>query len=363
MKPASTAPLIGITIGDPNGIGPEITLKALLTPAGRRHRTVVIGSPRVLEFTRRRCRLSIAVCPIERIEDLTGRRIRTPTPEICVLDPAPEIRIVPRPGERSVDGGRAALAAVKAAARLALDGKIDAIATAPLDKAAIKRAGSPFPGHTELLAKLSGAESVGMLFAAGPPPSGPSAKKPLCILLTTIHEAVASVPRLITATRVETAIRLAHDAGRRLLGFRRPRIGVAALNPHAGEDGLFGLQERDAIAPAVAAAIRAGISASGPFPADTLIARAYRGEFDLVVAMYHDQALIPVKLLAFGRAVNITVGLPFVRTSVDHGTAFDIAGKGIADPSSLLSAIAWADALVRRSARYAGRGGSKGRSR
>jgi 4-hydroxythreonine-4-phosphate dehydrogenase len=213
---------------------------------------------------------------------------------------------------------------------------VAAIVTAPISKEALHAAGYPYPGHTELLAELTGAKEVGMLMV-----SPPRSKKDsgLRILLATTHLALRDLPDRLTRKRVRTAIRLAHEAARKYFGFRRPRLAVTGLNPHAGEGGLFGREEEEIIRPAVEQARREGIPVSGPFPADSLIRQAFEGKYDLVVAMYHDQALIPIKLLGFGRAVNVTVGLPFIRTSPDHGTAYDIAGKGIADPSSLVEAI------------------------
>jgi 4-hydroxythreonine-4-phosphate dehydrogenase len=207
--------------------------------------------------------------------------------------------------------------------------------TAPVSKAAFAAAGFPWKGHTDLLAHLCGVSDVAMMFWS----------ERLRVVLATIHVPLADVPRLITQDRLQGVIRLT-AASLPGFGISAPRIGVAGLNPHAGEGGLLGTEDTAVLAPAVAAARARGIDVSGPFPADTLFVRAARGEFDVVVACYHDQGLVPVKLLAFGRAVNVTLGLPIIRTSVDHGTAFDIAGKGVADEGSLVEAILLAARLA-----------------
>jgi 4-hydroxythreonine-4-phosphate dehydrogenase len=240
-----------------------------------------------------------------------------------------------RPGELSAPAGRAAYDAIVRAVEDASAGRVGAIATAPINKSAFRLAGLPWSGHTDLLAHLTGAEHVAMLFHADA----------LKVVLATIHIRLADVPRVLTRQSLEATIDLtARELPR--FGIRSPRLAVAGLNPHAGEQGLFGDEEADVIGPAVAACRARGIAVSGPFPADTIFLRASRGEFDAVVACYHDQGLIPVKLLAFGRAVNVTLGLPIIRTSVDHGTAFDIAGKGLADPESLITAVLLAARLA-----------------
>jgi 4-hydroxythreonine-4-phosphate dehydrogenase len=217
----------------------------------------------------------------------------------------------------------------------AKSGRVDAIATAPVNKAAFRLAGLPWKGHTDLLAHLTGAPHVAMLFYSDT----------LSVVLATVHVALADVPRTLTQASMEATIDLtARELPR--FGVASPRIAVAGLNPHAGEQGLFGCEEAMVISPAVAACRAKGIDASGPFPGDTVFLRARRGEFDVVVACYHDQGLIPVKLVAFGQAVNVTLGLPIVRTSVDHGTAFDIAGKGVADPESMIAAVRLAARLA-----------------
>jgi len=238
-------------------------------------------------------------------------------------------------GKVSADAGRAAYGAIVAAVEDAMAGAVDAVATAPINKAAFALADLPWRGHTELLAHLTGAPSVAMMFHSDA----------LRVVLATIHEPLASVPRLLTRATVERVIRLAARELPRF-GFSRPRLAVCGLNPHAGEGGVLGDEEQRVIQPAIAACADEGIDIAGPFPADTLFVRASRGEFDAVVACYHDQGLIPVKLLAFGRSVNVTLGLPIIRTSVDHGTAFDIAGRNAADPGSMIEAVRLAATLA-----------------
>lgn len=240
-----------------------------------------------------------------------------------------------RPGELSAAAGRAALDAVERAAADALAGRVDAIATGPINKEALALAGSPWRGHTELLAHVTGAREVAMMFHS----------PRLCVVLATVHVPLSAVPRLLTRDRVETVLDLA-AAHLPRFGVARPRLALAGLNPHAGEGGLLGTEDRDVLAPAAAAARGRGIDVAGPLPADTVFRQALDGRFDAVVACYHDQGLIPVKLAAFGEAVNVTLGLPIVRTSVDHGTAFDIAGRGVADAASLVQAVVLAARLA-----------------
>jgi 4-hydroxythreonine-4-phosphate dehydrogenase len=217
----------------------------------------------------------------------------------------------------------------------AVAGRVAGIATAPVNKLAFARAGLPWKGHTDLLAHLTGSAQVAMMFWS----------EPLKVVLATVHIPLAQVPQTITPELLAATIDLtARELPR--FGIDRPRLALAGLNPHAGEHGLLGSEERSVLAPAVEAARQRGVSIDGPFPGDTVFVRASRGEFDAVIACYHDQGLIPVKLLAFGRAVNVTLGLPIVRTSVDHGTAFDIAGRGVADPSSLIAATLLAARLA-----------------
>ena len=288
-------PRVGITAGDPAGIGPEIARKAAADPAVRDVCEPVLYGP--------------------------------------VADA--DVQAFP-PGIVSAAAGQAAYEAVVQAVRDAQDGAIDAIATAPINKEAFAAAGLPWRGHTELLAHLTRAPRVAMMFHAAA----------LRVVLATVHIPLAGVPGALTRERLAAVIELA-SAELPRFGYPRPRLAVAGLNPHAGERGLMGREEADVIEPVVAACRSAGIDVRGPFPADTVFLRAMRGEFDLVVACYHDQGLIPVKMAAFGSAVNVTLGLPIVRTSVDHGTAFDIAGRNLADPGSLIEAIRLAATLAR----------------
>lgn len=325
-------------MGDPSGIGPEIILKALTAPAVfRRCRPLLFGHPALFERLARTLRLPLTLEIIDRPDSWTASPRRLPI--VPVIEAGERAGRLPVPGRLSAAGGRLAAQAIERATAWAQAGQLDAITTGPIHKVGLARAGYSFEGHTEFLAALTGSKPVGMMMVGGG----------LRIMLATIHLAVRDLPKRLTSQKILTAIRLTHRAMRNWFGRPRAAIGVAALNPHASDQGRFGDEEGRLIAPAIARARRSGIRATGPYPADTLFHRAHRGEFDATVAMYHDQALIPIKLLAFGRAVNLTVGLPFVRTSVDHGTAYDIAGKGIADPGSLLEALKLASDLARRS--------------
>jgi 4-hydroxythreonine-4-phosphate dehydrogenase len=241
-------------------------------------------------------------------------------------------------GKENAAGGRAAYNTLVRAVEACRTGEIDALATAPISKRAFALAGLPWKGHTDLLAHLCDVEHVRMLFYADTAP-------PLCVTLVTVHVPLADVPGLLTTADVARTLTMSAD-WLRGLGLTAPRVALAGLNPHAGEGGLMGSEDDLVLRPAVDAAREAGVDASGPWPADTVFVRAMRGEFDAVVACYHDQGLIPVKLLAFGQAVNVTVGLPIIRTSVDHGTAFGIAGLGTADPSSMVTAVRLAARLA-----------------
>ena len=327
-------PLLGITMGDPAGIGPEVIAKALAGKALRQLcRPIVIGSVPVMEQTIKSLMLKLKVVRVEGHDPKTPR-----ASDVAVLDPLDHpLGRFPR-GVAAPETGAASVLFIKKAVELAQLGCIDGIVTAPINKEAINMAGCHFPGHTELLADLTKTQESGMMIVGGP----------LRIMFVTTHVAIKDLPALLTQAKIEKAIRLAHLALRDLFGIKKPRIGVAALNPHAGEHGLFGDEEARVILPAARAAQAQGICASDPMPADTLFGKAARGDYDAVVALYHDQGLIPLKLVAFGTCVNLTVGLPIIRTSVDHGTAFDIVGKGIADPGSLVEAITLAAKLAKR---------------
>jgi 4-hydroxythreonine-4-phosphate dehydrogenase len=294
MRPLEPKPRVAITAGDPAGIGPEVAARAA-------------ADPRVLD-----------VC------------------EPVVYGPPPGAAFVP--GELSAAAGRAAYDVIVRAVADAQRGVVQAIATAPVNKEAFRLAGLEWSGHTDLLAHLTGSRHVAMMFYS----------EALRVVLATVHIPLAQVPRALTQASLDATIALtARELPR--FGIAAPRIAVAGLNPHAGEHGLFGDEEQTTIRPAIDACRARGIDVSGPYPGDTVFVRARRGEFDVVIACYHDQGLIPVKLVAFGQAVNVTLGLPIIRTSVDHGTAFDIAGKGVADPESMITAVLLAARLARGS--------------
>ena len=284
-------PRIAITAGDPAGIGPEVAARAA-------------ADPRVLD-----------VC------------------EPLVYGPPAGVPFAA--GELSAAAGRAAYDVIVRAVADAQHGVVQAIATAPVNKEAFRLAGLEWSGHTDLLAHLTGSPHVAMMFYS----------EALRVVLATVHIPLAQVPRALTQASLDATIALtARELPR--FGIAAPRIAVAGLNPHAGEHGLFGDEEQTAIGPAIDACRSRGIDVSGPYPGDTVFVRARRGDFDVVIACYHDQGLIPVKLVAFGQAVNVTLGLPIIRTSVDHGTAFDIAGKGVADPESMITAVRLAARLA-----------------
>jgi 4-hydroxythreonine-4-phosphate dehydrogenase len=259
---------------------------------------------------------------------------------IGVIDPLEQPLKEFAQGVAAAETGGASVVFIKKAVALAQSGCIGGIVTAPINKEAINMAGCHFPGHTELLADLTKTPESGMMIVGGP----------LKIMFVTTHVSIRQLPSMLTQANIEKGIRLAHLGLTTLFGIREPRIGVAALNPHAGEHGLFGDEEGRIVLPAARAARAQGILASDPLPADTLFGKAARGQYDGVVALYHDQGLIPLKLVAFGTCVNLTVGLPIIRTSVDHGTGFDIVGKGIADPGSLIAAVKLAATLAARRA-------------
>ena len=331
-------------MGDPAGIGPEVVIKALASPlVWRLCRPIVIGSVPVFQREIRGLSSSLKVVPLPWDHGpvtATSHGTKDSHPfrrgHLPVLDPlhTPLGRF--RSGRAARAPGAASIAFIQTAVRLAQAGCVSAVVTAPINKEAIHLAGYAYPGHTELLAELTGSKRVGMMLVGGP----------LKILFVTTHLPLQQVPRTLTIQRVVTAIHLAHQAMKNDFHVARPRIGVAALNPHAGEHGVLGHEEQAVIGPAVRLTRRRRIQATGPLPADTLFGAAVRGAYDVVVAMYHDQGLIPLKTVAFGRCVNLTVGLPIIRTSVDHGTAYDIVGTGQADPHSLLEAIKLARQLI-----------------
>jgi 4-hydroxythreonine-4-phosphate dehydrogenase len=326
-------PIIGITMGDGAGIGPEVVVKALAEPEVQQMcRVVVLGDASRLEQAARICGVEVKVRPIQTIDEA-----RFDAGVGDVLQPyllPPELAF----GELAVEAGEGSFRYLKAAAELAMDGRIDAICTAPLNKQALHLAGHIYPGHTELLALFCGVPEVSMMLTAGA----------LRVIHVTTHIGLLDAVDLINPDLVLRTVRRGHrtlvDAG-----IAAPRIAVCGINPHAGENGLFGRGEEDEkLVPALTAAVAEGIDAEGPLPADTVFFRAGRGDFDLVVAMYHDQGHGPVKVLGLELGVNITIGLPVIRTSVDHGTAFDIAGTGKADGRSMVEALRQAAQLAAR---------------
>ncbi len=292
-------PRIAITVGDPSGIGPEIAVKASLDPRVQEVAEIVIYGPST---------------------DEALKAFKT--------------------GELTAESGRAAYETILQAVEDVQVERLDALVTGPINKAAFAAAGLPWKGHTDLLAHLTNAPRVAMMFYS----------QALRVVLATVHVPLAEVPQCLTADLLETTIRLAAAELPRF-GFPSPRLALAGLNPHAGEGGLLGKEEVERFSPVVVACRSDNIDITGPLPADTVFVKAVRGQFDAVVACYHDQGLIPAKLVAFGETVNVTLGLPIIRTSVDHGTAFDIAGQGVADSSSMIEAVLLAARLASESIR------------
>ena len=307
-------PRIAVTMGDPAGIGPEVVVKALSDPgiAGLAD-WVVVGDAAV----------------VRRAEEITSIRLQAPLLDQHQIEAFESGRLDAR-------CGLAGLHYVKTATEMCLRGEAAAMVTAPLNKEAVALNGIPFSGHTEYIAELCGNADSRMLLVSDR----------LRVIHVSTHIALRSACQLDTA-RILRTIQVGHDAVR-LMGIERPRVAVCGLNPHAGENGLFGSEDEEFIAPAIRAAREQGIDCSGPHAGDTVFLKAVRGGYDLVVAMYHDQGHIPMKLLDFDRGVNVSVGLPIIRTSVDHGTAFDIAGKNIAEATSMKSALSLAAAMASR---------------
>ena len=323
-------PLLAITMGDPAGIGPEVIAKAL----SHRElydlcRPLVVGDTAILE---RHLQFSSELKAVHRVDAPKEAAYEYGT--LDVLQIATDVSGV-RPGQLSADAGTAAVECVRVAATLARDGQADAIVTAPLNKAAMHLAGYNYPGHTELLAEFFGVRKYSLVLTTGQ----------LFVFHVTTHVSLREAIELLTVDRVLGTIELAHSFAS-ALGRSGETIAVAGLNPHAGEGGLFGREDEEVIRPAVETARGKGIGAEGPLPADALFPKAVQGRYGFVVMMYHDQGHVPFKSIYFDRGVNITVGLPVVRTSVDHGTAFDIAGKGMASEESMVRAIELAAALT-----------------
>ncbi|MFA5098176.1 MAG: 4-hydroxythreonine-4-phosphate dehydrogenase PdxA [Candidatus Margulisiibacteriota bacterium] len=318
-------PLVAVTMGDPAGIGPEICIKALsLLEVQRICRSVVIGDLKVIKNAAKFSKTSpLILNPIKRLDEgkYLGQYLN-----VLDLDNVNASKL--KTGKISAEAGRAAIKYVEKAIDLALAEKVDAITTAPINKEAVNKAGYSFKGHTELLAKRTGAKHYGMMFLSDS----------IRVMLVTTHTPLCQVAKELDRKKIVDAIKLTDKTLEKLLK-KKPRIAVAGLNPHAGENGILGIEEEKLIKPAVEEAKKLGINVKGPMSPDAVFYLANVGMFDAVVAMYHDQGLIPLKLLSFNRSVNVTVGLPIIRTSVDHGTGFDIAGKGWADPRSLVQAI------------------------
>lgn len=329
-------PLLAITMGDPAGIGPEIIVKALQLPrVWRVCRPLVVGSVSVFAQTASQVAPSLTITQVADHDSGDSHQIFR-RGRIPLFDPFIESIQPFRMGRASASAGSMAVTCIQSAVRLAQAGCVEAIVTAPINKEAMHLAGHQYPGHTEMLRDLTKAKESGMLIMGGP----------LKIVFTTTHLPLRDVAQALTVPKILKAIRLAHSGLQQLFGIKKPRIAVAGFNPHAGENGLFGDEEIRLILPAIKRGKAHGIACTGPYPADTMFAKALAGAFDGIVVLYHDQGLIPLKTVAFGHCVNITVGLPILRTSVDHGTAFDIAGKGKADPASLVEAIVMAARLA-----------------
>src|SRR5215213_2423176 len=317
------APLIAVTMGDPAGIGPEIVARTFADPGfGDENRAFVVGDPAILGRAIRLLDLPLGVNEISEPEEAAFE------PGAVDVLAVGELRNDLPFGVLDAQAGDAAFRYVEKATELASAGRVGAIATAPLNKEAMHLGGHKYPGHTEILAGLTGTEDYAMMLVTDE----------LKVIHVSTHVSLREAIERVRPERELAVIRLAHGSMQKL-GVDNPRVAVAGLNPHAGENGLFGTEDAERIAPAIEEAREEGIEASGPHPPDTVLMRARRGAFDIVVVQYHDQGHIPVKLMGFDTGVNVTVGLPFSRTSVDHGTAFDIAGTGEADHASMRAAI------------------------
>ncbi|WP_397570712.1 4-hydroxythreonine-4-phosphate dehydrogenase PdxA [Schlesneria sp. T3-172] len=335
------APRVALTLGDVAGIGPEVVVSSLADKRLRETcRPVVVGHPAVVARAQRQVGVELSFVDVASPTEIDWSRSEIP----CWNPSIDEVAQVPA-GKIDARAGRAAYDYLVAATRAALRGEIDAITTAPLNKAALHAAGLNFPGHTEILAHECGVHDFAMMLylPPGEPLKGPAG---LGVAHVTLHTSIQSVPGLLSTKLIYETIHLVSNFLIQI-GCSSPRIGVCALNPHAGEEGLFGDEESRLIAPAVESAVQSGVNAIGPIPADALLRRAVQGEFDGVAAMYHDQGHIALKLIGFERAVNVTLGLPVVRTSPSHGTAFDIAWKGLARTEGFVEAVRTAVQLVR----------------
>jgi 4-hydroxythreonine-4-phosphate dehydrogenase len=330
MPTTFNLPRIGLTLGDPAGIGPEVAVRALLDDDTRKSAQFAVFGPPAVRWVQLGGRVPSFISR----EHIAGKWDGhfSGVELITTADVPTDLPI----GAPSKAGGEASIQYILAAIEAVKRGWIDAIVTAPISKEAVRMAGYRWPGHTELLAEKLGAPDVAMMFAGGP----------FRVVLVTIHMALTEAIRAVTTDRIVRIGRLGDAALKRWFGIAVPRLGVCGLNPHAGEAGQFGHEEREIIEPALAQLSQEGIAAFGPLPPDTAFFQAARGKFDLIVAMYHDQGLIPIKTVAFEDSVNITLGLPTIRTSVDHGTAYDIAGRGLASPRSMMAAIRLACEMI-----------------
>ena len=324
------SPLIAVTMGDPAGVGPEILAKAFAEPNFHdENRAIALGDANILKRAADLLDKPLAINAVQTPEEA---RFEPGSVDVLPVTDLPEDLPF---GELDARAGDAAFRYVEAAIALASAGRVAAIATAPLNKEAMHLAGHKYPGHTEILAELTGTKNYAMMLVTDE----------LNVIHVSTHVSLREAIERARPERELAVIRLAHESLRKL-GVEQPKVAVAGINPHAGENGLFGNEDAENIAPAIAAAVEEGIDATGPHPPDTVMMRARTGMFDIVVVQYHDQGHIPIKLMGFDTGVNVTVGLPFFRTSVDHGTAFDIAGTGKADPASLGAALALARRLA-----------------
>jgi 4-hydroxythreonine-4-phosphate dehydrogenase len=321
-------PVVAMTVGDFNGIGPEVALKSALHPFIQRLCTpLLVGPATAFEFYARRFKLPIRIRQMDGKPE-TSHADRAPVELLCVQS-SPISRSSIKPGQVSRLAGATAAQGVETAVRLVQLGAADAMVTAPVSKRALHLAGVGFPGQTEMIQHLSGSPHVVMMLVCSA----------LRVGLVTIHVPVTDIARRITRGLLQESIRVVDGALRTDWGIRRPALAVLGLNPHAGESGDLGTEETQLIIPTLQILRRAGLHLAGPFPADAFFARYTPGSYDAVIAMYHDQGLIPLKMLAAGKGVNVSLGLPVVRTSPDHGTAFDIAGKGTASAASMIEAV------------------------
>ncbi|MEM6848118.1 MAG: 4-hydroxythreonine-4-phosphate dehydrogenase PdxA [Pseudomonadota bacterium] len=322
---------LAITMGEPAGIGGELALAAFEALRDEGIAMMLLDDPERIEAVGRAVGLTTRTAVVDRPEDAVA--------VVGALPVLPLRQRVPlRLGTPDTATAPAVLEAIERAVSLAMEGRVSGVVTNPIHKAVLQDAGFSHPGHTEFLAELAGVPRTVMMLAS----------PELCVVPVTIHIALTEVPAALTGEAIIETARIVSDALRQDFGVAKPRLAVAGLNPHAGEDGKMGTEDRDVIAPAVAALKAEGINAFGPLPADTMFHERARGGYDAALCMFHDQALIPIKTIAFDEGVNVTLGLPFVRTSPDHGTALDIAGKGVARPGSLIAAIRLAAQMSRR---------------